>query len=111
MTPPGLAVTVLPLVPRAELAGLQRAPPRFVLAIPADGRVQCRREAMRRRPAQAADLGAIDRVAAIVPGTVGHALDQRLGLAGQSQDLAREHDVLHLVAAADVVDLAVGARP
>src|SRR5687768_13533148 len=106
---PGLAVTVLTLVPRAELAGLQRAPPGFVLAIPADGRLQCGCEAMRRRPAQPLDLCAVDGVAAVVAGTVGHALDQRLRLARESQDLACEHDVLDLVTAADVVHLALDA--
>src|SRR5688500_9037147 len=107
MTPPGLAVTVLTLVPRAELAGLQGAPPGFVLAIPADGRLQRRCEAMRRRPAEPPDLCAVDGVAAVVAGTVGHALDQRLRLARESQDLVSEHDVLDLVAATDVVDLAL----
>src|SRR5438874_1252164 len=36
-----------------------------------------------------------------------HRPDQRLRLAGQAQDVAREHDVLDLVPAADVVNLAV----
>ena len=52
---------------------------------------------------------AVQGVAPVVAGPVGHGLDEALRLAGQPQDLAREREVLDLVAAADVVDLAVAA--
>ena len=64
---------------------------------------------MTRRPAQLSDLRRIHRVPSIVTRTVGDTPDERLRLAREAQDLVRQHDVLHLVAAADVVDFAVAA--
>src|SRR5712691_3392024 len=43
-----------------------------------------------------------------VAGAVLHGLDQGLRFAGELEDLPREDDVLDLVAAPDIVDLAVG---
>src|SRR5262245_24539673 len=103
------SVRILPLIPGAELARLQRTPPRLVLAIPAHGRLERGRERMPRRPAEPADLRRIHRVPAIVAGSIGHGPDERRGLAGEAEDLMREHDVLDLVAPTDVVDLAVSA--
>ena len=59
------------------------------------------------RPLQ---LDGVERVAAIVPLPVGDVADQGFGLARQLEDATREIDVAHVVAAADVVDLAVHAR-
>src|SRR5262249_41864912 len=53
---PPSSVGVLPLVPGAELTGLQRTPPRLVLAIPAHGRLERGVEPMAGRPAEPADL-------------------------------------------------------
>src|SRR5215468_740124 len=103
------AVAVLSFVVRAELSGLERAPPRFVLFIPIHGRPQGVPEPMARRPAQLVHLLGVDRVAPVVAEAILHGSDQGLGLAGQLEDLSREDDVLDLVAAADVVDLAVHA--
>src|SRR6266446_6061538 len=101
------AVLVLPAVPVAELSGLQRPPPGLVLAIPRHGRLQRLAERMLGRPAELSHLLRVERVAAVVARPVLHGPDQRLRLAGQAQDIAGEDDVLDLVAAADVVDLAV----
>src|SRR5262249_45098002 len=103
------AVAVLTFVIRAELAGLERAPPRFVLFIPIHGRPQGVTEPVAPRPAELVHLLGVDRVAPVVARAVLHGLDQGLGLAGELKDLACEDDVLDLVAAADVVDLAVDA--
>src|SRR5207247_409648 len=105
--PPGSTVAVLALVPRAELARLQRPPPGLVLAVPAHRRLQRGGERIARRPAELPDLRGIHRVATVVARAVGDRPDERVRLAGESQDLPGEGDVLHLVAAADVVDLAV----
>src|SRR5262245_54941135 len=101
------AVAVLLFVIRAELARLERAPPRFVLAIPRDGHAERVTEPVTRRPAQLPNLVRVDRVAPIMAQTILHRLDQRLGLAGKLEDLPREDDVLDFVAAPDVVDLAL----
>src|SRR5215470_13922728 len=103
------AVCILTLVPGAELARFQRTPPRLVLAIPAHRRFERGRERMPGPPAEPADFRRIYRIAAIVSGAVGHGADERLELAGEAKNFAREHDVLDLMAAADVVDLAVFA--
>src|SRR6185503_10211875 len=102
---------VLALVVGAELAGLQRLPPRDVLAIPAHGRLQRRGERIARRPAELPDLRRIQGVATIVAGPVDHGLDEAVGLVEQAQDLARDREIGDLVATADVVDLAVAALP
>src|SRR5688572_14181665 len=112
MTPPGWmecgsAAAVLSLVIGAKLARLQRAPPRFVLAVPRHRRRERGREGVARRPAELRDLGAVHRVAAIVTRSIGDGADQTLRPARETQDLPGEHDVLDLLAAADVVDLAV----
>src|SRR5215471_21687190 len=96
------AAAVLSFVIRAELTGLERPPPRFVLFIPIHGRPQGVSEPVARRPAQLVDLLGVDRVAPVVARAILHGLDQRLGLPGELEDLAREDDVLDLVAAADV---------
>ena len=64
---------------------------------------------MARRPAELPDLRGIHRVTAVVAGPVGHGPDERVRPGGEAQDFPREDDVLHLVAAADVVDLAVAS--
>src|SRR5919198_2862565 len=104
---PGSAIDVLPLIPGAEFARLERPPPCFVLAVPPHGALQRGGEGVTRRPAELSDLGGIHRVTAGVARAVGHPADERVGLARQSQDFAGQNDVFHLVAAADVVDLAV----
>src|SRR5207248_10416313 len=112
MAPPRrLAPAVLPLVVCAELAGLERPPPRLVLAIPAHRRLQRGAERVARRPAQLPELGRVERVAAVVAGPVGHQADEAIGLAEPPQDLVRQGDVGHLVTAGDVVDVAVVALP
>src|SRR5262249_27865323 len=103
------AVPVLLLVVGAELAGLERSPPRLVLPVPADRRGQRVAERVARPPAEPPDLGGVERVATVVPGPVLHGADQRLGLAGQAEDLAGEVDVLDFGPAPDVVHLAVPA--
>src|SRR3989449_11041696 len=84
---------------------------RSVLAIPGDGRRERVAEAVARRPAELVDLLRVERVAPVVARPILHGLDQGLGLPQEMEDLARQHDVLHLVAAADVVDLALPALP
>src|SRR5262249_38299901 len=101
------AVGILTLIPGAELSGLERTPPRFVLAIPAHRRLERGREWMPGRPAEPADLGRVHRIPAIVPGAVGHRADEPFRPAGQAEDVVREDNVLHLVPAPDVVHLAV----
>src|SRR6185436_13543065 len=108
-TPGPSSRAVLPLVEGPELAGLERLPPRGVVTVPAHRRLQRGGEGIARRPAELPELGAVQRVASIVTGAIGHGLDEALGLAGQSQDLAGEGQVLDLVPAAHVVDLAVTA--
>src|SRR5438034_4027913 len=61
--PPGSTVAVLALVPRAELARLQRPPPGLVLAVPAHRRLQRGGERIARRPAELPDLRGIHGVA------------------------------------------------
>src|SRR5712691_3727784 len=83
--PRASAVSVLLLVIRAELAGLERAPPRFPLAIPGDGGGQGLAERVPWRPAEAAHLRRVERVAPVVAGPVLHGADQRLGPAAQAE--------------------------
>src|SRR4030095_2105815 len=87
---------VLPLVVRAELAGLERTPPRVVVAIPVHRGLQRRGEGVAGRPAELPELRAVQRVATVVAGSIGHRLNETLGLAGQSQDLAGQGEVLDL---------------
>src|SRR5688572_13677256 len=102
-----LPIPVLPVVIRAELARLQGLPPLRMRAVPLDGRRQRLGESVARRDAETSDLRTIEGVPSIVTGTILHRRDQRVRLAGEAQDLPRQHDVLDLVAAPDVVDLAV----
>src|SRR2546426_8179011 len=81
------AVSVLLLVIRAELAGFERTPPGLVLTVPGHGRGQGFAERVARRPAEPAHLRGIERVAPVVSGPVLHGTDQRLGFAGQAEDL------------------------
>src|SRR5262245_30296280 len=111
MRSPPSPVGVLSLVPGAELTGLQRTPPRLVLAIPTHRRLQRGGEPMTGRPAEPADLRRVHRVPTIVSGAIGHPPDERLGLAGELQDLPGEHDVFDLVTTAHVVHLAVAPAP
>src|SRR5712691_11116918 len=106
---PGSAVRVLARVIGLELARLQRPPPRLVGPVPRHRRLERGIEGMPRRPAEVADPGRIERVAPVVPRPVPHRLDQRLGLAEEPEDPARQVGVLDLGAAPDVVDLTVAA--
>src|ERR1051325_1429115 len=101
------AAAVLALVVLAELGVLvlDRPPPPLVVAVPPDGFCEAVVERLARPPAQRPQLPGVERIAAIVAGTVGHRLDQRVGLADERQDPVRQVHVLDVVAAADVVDL------
>ena len=68
-------------------------------------------ERLLRLPAERAQLGRVERVAAVVAGAVLDVADQRLVGARQPEDVADDLDVLALVVAADVVDLARRALP
>src|SRR4051794_25173701 len=71
----GELAAVLALVVLAILAGADRLPPPGVVAVPVDRLLEALGEAPRRLPAELADLRARERVAAVVPGPVGHVLD------------------------------------
>src|SRR5688572_9269361 len=87
-----------------------------VVEIPVDGRGHALLEARRRRPAEfGADLGRVDRVAAVVARAVADERDLRLArlpvgaraaLVEQRADRPHDGDVLALGIAADVVRLA-----
>src|SRR3954469_1999409 len=78
-TLPTQRAAVLTLVVLAVLARADRAPPVLVVAVPVDGPPQALGKAPLGLPAQLlADLVRAERVAAVVPGPVGHVLDQRL---------------------------------
>src|SRR5215471_17745152 len=62
------AVAVLSFVIGAELSGLERAPPRFVLFIPIHGRPQGVTEPVAWSPAELVHLLGVDRVAPVVAG-------------------------------------------
>src|SRR5262249_25087911 len=68
--PSAASAPVLAFVVRAELSGLERAPPRFVLFIPIHGRPQGVTEPVARRPAQLVDFLGVDRVAPVVAGAI-----------------------------------------
>ena len=78
----------------------------------ADRRGEALRRARSAAPSRAlAQLRRVERVAAVVPGAVLDVADERLGRRRCSSRIAlRDLEVLALLAAADVVDLA-GARP
>src|SRR5439155_18327560 len=88
---------------------LERAPPRFVRAVPFYRRPQPLVERHLGRPAQAAQPLTAEAVAAVVAGAVRDAPDQRLRLPEQAEDVAGQPDVPDLVAPAAVVGLAESA--
>src|SRR6187455_2183718 len=83
-----------------------RAPPPLVLPVPGDRLGQALLEVVLRAPAEPLQLRGVERVAAIVAGPIADRLDQRRGPSDEIEQPVGEVDVLHLVAAADVVDLA-----
>ena len=104
-----LAGGLLALGAVARLGGLLgRAPPGLVLAIPANRLREAGGEVgMGRLPAQlAAELGAVDGVAAVVAGTVAHPVEVVLRAAEGLEDLAQHGDVVQLAVGADQVGLA-----
>src|SRR4029450_1408155 len=92
---------ILPLVVRAELGRLERTPPRVVVAIPVHRGLQRGGEGVAGHPAELPELGAVQRVATVVAGSIGHRLDEALGLAGQPQDFAGQGGGLNPVGAAE----------
>src|ERR1041385_1567333 len=102
-----LPVSILLLVILPKRSVLDRAPPRLVLAVPSHGAAECLAEVSVALEAAALELGRVERIAAVVALAVGHAFDQRLRLAEELEDPGRDLAVLALVAAADVVRLAV----
>src|SRR5581483_10113755 len=95
---------LLPVV-LAVLAGLDRLPPRAVVAIPLDGLGQAVVERAPRRPAERPQLGVVQRVAAVVTRAGVDVADEARVGAGQLEDPLRDREVLVLLPA-DVVDLA-----
>src|SRR5436190_16444594 len=100
-----VAVLLLVILPKRPV--LDGAPPRLVLAVPAHGALQGVVEVGVALEAEALQAGRVERVAAVVALAVGDAADQRLRLAEKLEDLKGDLAVLALVAAADVVRLAV----
>src|SRR5262249_157756 len=103
---PGQAVAVLPLVVLPVFARLDPRPPGPLLAVPGDGLPQAVLEGGPGLPAEGGELRAVERVAAVVAGAVVHAAEEGGVGRGELEDALRDLDVLVLVAAADVVDLA-----
>ena len=99
---------LLPLRPVASLGGLLgRAPPGLVLAVPLDGLREAGGEVgVAGLPAElATELGAVDRVAAVVAGAVAHPVEV-VGVAAEGpQDLAQDGQVVALPVGADEVGL------
>ena len=107
---PAMLLLALGGVPR--LGGLLgRAPPGLVVAVPADRLREAGGEVgVRGLPAElAAELGRVDRVAAVVAGAVAHPVEVVLGAAEGLQDLAQDGDVVQLAVGADQVGLADAA--
>src|SRR4030095_9206048 len=77
---------------------LDWAPPRLVVAIPAHRLRETLGEGRNGLEAEAAELGGVERVAAIVPWTVVHVADQRLGVAALGEGAARALAVLRPLA-------------
>jgi hypothetical protein len=71
-------------------------------AIPGDRLREPLIERRRRAEPESGELASVERVAAVVPGTVVDEADQRFGLSQLAQDAARDLDILDLVAAGDV---------
>src|SRR5579864_864897 len=84
-------------------------PPPLVVAIPRDRSGEAVVKLLPGRPAEPPQLGRIERVAPVVPGPIGDRADEGRRAPGQLEDAMGEVDVAHLVAAADVVDLAEAA--
>ena len=103
---------LLPLGPVPRLGGLLgRAPPGLVVAVPGYGLGQAGGEVgMGGLPAElAAELGGVDRVAAVVAGAVAHPVEIVLRAAEGLQDLSEHRDVVQLAVGADQVGLADAA--
>src|SRR5260221_7735663 len=102
------AVAVLRLVILAELrvAVLDRPPPPLVLLVPGDGVGEPLLEAVLRPPPEGLELRRVERIPPVVAGPVRDGRDQGRRLAAELQEAMREVQVLDLVAAADIVDLA-----
>src|SRR5262249_58034458 len=98
---------VLLLVVRAEGARLDGLPPGLALPVPGHRRLEGGAEGGGGLPAEGGDLAGVERVAPVVSRPIGHGRDEALRLAQEMEHLSREDHVLHLVATADVVDLAV----
>ena len=103
---------LLPLRPVPGLGYLLgRAPPGLVVAVPGYGLGQAGGEVgVRGLPAElAAELGGVDRVAAVVAGAVAHPVEVVLVSAEGLEDLAQHGDVVQLAVGADQVGLADAA--
>ena len=103
---------LLPLGGVPRLGGLLgRAPPGLVVAVPGYGLGQAGGEVgARGLPAElAAELGRVDRVAAVVAGAVAHPVEVVLGAAEAFEDLTEHRDVVQLAVGADEVGLADAA--
>ena len=103
---------LLPLGGVPGLGGLLgRAPPGLVVAVPGYGLGQAGGEVgARGLPAElAAELGRVDRVAAVVAGAVAHPVEVVLRAAEDLEDLAQHRDVVQLAVGADQVGLADAA--
>src|SRR6185436_16283424 len=83
-----------------------RLPPVAVVAVPGDGFRKAVGKRAERRPAERAQTGGVERVTAVVPGSVLHVPGERLVGARQLEDASGEVAVLDLFAAPDVVDAA-----
>ena len=83
-------------------------PPALVLAVPLDGGREAPGEVgVGGPPAElAAELGGVDRVAAVVAGSVAHPVEGVGRLAHRAQDVAHDGDVVPLAVGADEVGLA-----
>ena len=88
--------------------GLGRLPPGAVVRVPLDGLLQALLEVrVRRLPAELGpQLGGVDRVAAVVAGTVLHPVERVRVLAHHGQDVAQHGDVVAFPVRADQVGLA-----
>ena len=102
-SPPVHALVVVPVSPFADVL-----PPGAVLEIPLHRGAQRVVEGMRRLPAQLApDLRAVHGVAPVVAGAVLDVAGSAIpGLPSELEDRLHDLEVRHVVAAADVVDLA-----
>ena len=74
-------------------------------AVPVHGLPEPRFDRCRRAPAQSRELGGVERIATVVPRPVVDEANQALRLSESREHLARDQNVLRLVAARDVVGL------